>query len=135
MHALFPALLSLVAALALAAEYPTPNPTFDAQPYTTWAEEKVRDSRKAKVYVPFTAEDGSSDMISIFRLDLVGTDYERGYAHGYLLAHGKHSCEPFGHRDESEYHIPFVLLFIQRSSNFRAHSSTSTLFKRSWAST
>ncbi len=71
-----------------AAVYPVPNPTFDASAFTTWTGESVGRSRKAKVYVPFTAADGSADMISIFQLDLVGNDYERGYAHGYLLAKG-----------------------------------------------
>lgn len=70
------------------AAYPTPNPTFDALPYTTWSTETVANSRKANVYVPFSSADGTNDMISVFRLDLVGNDYERGYAHGYLLAKG-----------------------------------------------
>ena len=36
--------------------------------------------------VEFTGDDGTQDLVSILRLDLVGNDYERGYAHGYLLA-------------------------------------------------
>ena len=84
------ALLTTLAAVnsVASADYPAPNPTYDAQQYTTWSDKTVGKSRKAKVYVPFTAADGSQDMISIYRLDLVGNDYERGYAHGYLLAKG-----------------------------------------------
>jgi hypothetical protein len=84
------ALLATLAAIggAVATDYPVPLPTYEASAYTTWQDETVALSRKAKVYVPFTAADGSDDMISVFRLDLVGNDYERGYAHGYLMAKG-----------------------------------------------
>ena len=84
-------LLSVLAAIGcvVGTEYPAPNPTYEASAYTQWSTEKVANSRKANVYVPFTATDGSSDMISVYRLDLVGNDYERGYAHGYLMARGK----------------------------------------------
>lgn len=75
-------------ASAGAAVYPAPNPTFDASSFTTWTGESVGKSRRANVYVPFTAADGSADMISVMQLDLVGNDYERGYAHGYLMAKG-----------------------------------------------
>ena len=68
--------------------FPAPNPTFPANAGTEWSGVTVGNSRKALVYVPFTAADGSADMISVTRLDLIGTDYERGYAHGYLLAKG-----------------------------------------------
>lgn len=71
-----------------ATDYPTPGPTYDASSYTTWEDKTVANSKKAKIYVPFTAADGSEDMVSIYRLDLVGNDYERGYAHGYLMAKG-----------------------------------------------
>lgn len=100
------ALLSTFAAIntVVSTDYPVPNPTYEATQYTTWSDQTVGKSRKAKVYVPFTASDGSQDMISIYRLDLVGTDYERGYAHGYLLAKGW--CELVIH------HIFIVLLFI-----------------------
>ena len=40
----------------------------------------------APVLVEFTGDDGTQDLVSILRLDLVWNDYERGYAHGYLLA-------------------------------------------------
>jgi hypothetical protein len=83
---LFPVLF---ATAAVSVDYPPANPTFDATSFTSWTDEEVRSSRKAKVYVPFTAADGSSDMVSVLRLDLVGNDYERGYAHGHLLAKGK----------------------------------------------
>ena len=83
------ALLSALAATGVAAavDYPVPLPTYEASDYTQWSS-SVRQSKKAKVNVPFTAADGSSDMIDIFRLDLVGNDYERGYAHGFLMAKG-----------------------------------------------
>ena len=88
----FCAFLSLLGILSVwAADYPAPNPTFDAGLFTTWTGEAVRASRRAKVFVPFTASDGTSDMVSMLRLDLVGNDYERGYAHGYLMARGTHS--------------------------------------------
>ena len=77
-------LISLVNVAAV--DYKEPPPTFEAATYTSWNNETINDSSKAKIYVPFTAEDGSNDMVSVLRLDLVGTDYERGYAHGYLLA-------------------------------------------------
>lgn len=82
-------LLSALAAVGTiaAVDYPVPNPTFEASQYTKWSS-TVNGSKKARVNVPFTAADGSSDFIDIFRLDLVGNDYERGYAHGYLMTKG-----------------------------------------------
>jgi hypothetical protein len=82
-------LLSALAAIGgiAATDYPAPNPTYNAIDFTKWSK-TVQQSKKAKINVPFTAADGSTDMIDIFRLDLVGTDYERGYAHGYLMAKG-----------------------------------------------
>ena len=88
MRVLFSTFCALAAlGTAVAATYPDPSPTFDANTYTTWTD-SVAKSKKGKIYVPFTAADGSSDMVSIYKLDLVGNDYERGYAHGYLMAHG-----------------------------------------------
>jgi hypothetical protein len=84
------ALLSLAALTSVVAtDYPPAQPTFDAKTYTTWERRGVANSKRGQVYVPFTADDGSSDYLSIFRLDLVGNDKERGYAHGYLMARGK----------------------------------------------
>lgn len=82
-------LLSTLAAVGTVAaiDYPAPNPTYEASQFTKWSN-TIHGSRKAKVNVPFTAADGSSDFVDIFRLDLVGNDYERGYAHGYLMAKG-----------------------------------------------
>ena len=40
----------------------------------------------APVLEEFTGDDGTQDLVSILRLDLVWNDYERGYAHGYLFA-------------------------------------------------
>lgn len=91
-----PVLASLAAISGIAAtDYPAPNPTFEASSYTTWDEKTVANSKKAKIYVPFTAADGSEDMISVYRLDLVGNDYERGYAHGYLMAKGEKDHQKF----------------------------------------
>jgi hypothetical protein len=86
--AVFLAALAAVSGVA-ATDYPTPGATYEASAYTAWEEKTVANSKKAKIYVPFTAADGSEDMVSIYRLDLVGNDYERGYAHGYLMAKGK----------------------------------------------
>jgi len=79
--------VSVLAALgcALATDYATPGATFEAKDFTEWSL-KMGDSSKASINVPFTAADGSSDFVAIQRLDLVGTDRERGYAHGYLMA-------------------------------------------------
>lgn len=78
----------LLSSVALSAVYPDPPPTFEASKYTTWDELTVKGSSKAKINVEFTGADGSPDSISMTQLDLVGDDYQRGYAHGYLLAHG-----------------------------------------------
>jgi len=66
--------------------YQTPPPTFNAKNFTTWSNRAINGSRRAEVLVQFTADDGTKDMVSILRLDLLGNDYERGYAHGFLLA-------------------------------------------------
>lgn len=44
-------------------------------------------SKVGEIYIPFTAEDGSSDFVQMSRLDLVGDARTRGYDHGYLMAH------------------------------------------------
>lgn len=89
-------LLSTLAAVGAVAavDYPVPNPTYEASQFTKWTS-TIKGSKKAKVNVPFTAADGSSDFVDIYRLDLVGNDYERGYAHGYLMAKGTSSLPVF----------------------------------------
>jgi len=83
------ALLALFAILgsaqALKNTYPTPGETFESKAYTTWSKRVVGKSRRADIVYPFTASDGSSDSVSMIRLDLVGSVYDRGFAHGKLL--------------------------------------------------
>lgn len=81
-------ILAAVAVLncAVATEYQTPPPTFEAKQYTVWSGKTINNSKRGEIYVPFTAADGSSDMVSVLRVDLVGDNKQRGYAHGYLLA-------------------------------------------------
>jgi len=62
--------------------YPTPQGTYDAKSFTTWDKIHVKGSRRGNIYVPV----GSDDFVSMTRLDLVGNSYDRGYAHGALLA-------------------------------------------------
>jgi len=78
-------ILALGCALALKGNYPTPPPTFEAKDWTKWDLRKSGKSRRANIDVKFQAADGSDDYISMTRLDLVGTAYERGYAQGQLL--------------------------------------------------
>eukprot|EP01040_Poterioochromonas_malhamensis_P020470 gene20470-24437_t len=78
-------LLALIAYMAAATDYPTPGATFAAKDYTVWQHRKVQNSRRADVTVNFKAADGSDDYIHLFRLDMVGNPYERGFAHGALL--------------------------------------------------
>lgn len=85
-------LLALIAYMAAATDYPTPGATFAAKDYTVWQRRKVQNSRRADVTVNFKAADGSDDSIHLFRLDMVGTPYERGFAHGALLTKGKLAC-------------------------------------------
>lgn len=70
---------------ATAGTYPEPPATFEANAYTTWDQVGVAGSRKAEIYVPFTAADGSSDFVRTQKLDLIGDGHARGYAHGYLM--------------------------------------------------
>jgi hypothetical protein len=39
--------------------------------------------------VDFTDPEGNADYVYLFRVDLVGDAYNRGYGHGYLLHKGK----------------------------------------------
>lgn len=58
---------------------------FEASSYTTWYG-IFEKSRIANILVPFKGQDGTSDSVSMKRLDLVGDEYNRGRAHGALLA-------------------------------------------------
>lgn len=85
---MFYGIVIIVAIICVACgEYAEPPPTLDPQPHTTWSQVKVGESRKADINIPFTATDGTSDFVAMLRLDLVAdSGYDRGYAHGYLLA-------------------------------------------------
>jgi hypothetical protein len=85
-------LIPFIAASAISAksisEYQTPPPIFDPSTYTTWVQEVTTTgglSRKSLIDVPFKSEDGSDDNVHMYRVDLVGNTYERGFAHGALL--------------------------------------------------
>jgi len=89
--ATFVGLLAVVATLAGAVktDYPTPAATYEARDFTKWNLHKVGKSRKALVDVKFPAADGSEDYVTVTRLDLVGSAYDRGYAQGQLLHEGE----------------------------------------------
>eukprot|EP00349_Pseudokeronopsis_sp_Brazil_P006323 CAMPEP_0202971564 /NCGR_PEP_ID=MMETSP1396-20130829/28371_1 /ASSEMBLY_ACC=CAM_ASM_000872 /TAXON_ID= /ORGANISM="Pseudokeronopsis sp., Strain Brazil" /LENGTH=464 /DNA_ID=CAMNT_0049701063 /DNA_START=25 /DNA_END=1419 /DNA_ORIENTATION=+ len=78
-------LLALIAYLAAATDYPPAGPTFAAKDYTVWSRRKVQNSRLADITVNFKATDGSDDSVHLYRLDMVGTPYERGFAQGSLM--------------------------------------------------
>lgn len=85
--ALLAAVLSVATSLAQGNnKYPAPQPTFDADAYTTWHKLPAKKSRRADVQVRFQDAQGQEDYINLFRLDLVGDAYERGYAHGHLMS-------------------------------------------------
>ena len=76
----------LVAVLiATSVAYNTPGETFQASGYTKWDYKRVSGSKRAEVYVPFMDQNANQDYIKLFRLDLVGDAYARGFAHGALL--------------------------------------------------
>lgn len=76
--------LSMVA-LAQATDYPPAPPTFQAKDYTTWAKLRHEKSKRADINVRYTNTAGEADYVDLFRVDLVGDAYNRGYGHGYLL--------------------------------------------------
>lgn len=88
MFAALVVLLALIAYVAAATNYPTPGATYEAKDFTVWQRRKVQNSRLADVTVNFKAADGSDDSLHLYRLDLVGSPYERGFAHGALLTKG-----------------------------------------------
>jgi hypothetical protein len=80
------AVLSSLSAV-FAANYKAPPPTFEAKQYTVWNNlKRAGSSRRAEIGIDFKAEDGSDDFVHMYRLDLVGSAYERGYGHGFLLS-------------------------------------------------
>lgn len=70
---------------SLCLEYPPPPQQLDPTDFTDWSQ-TYGESRRADIHVPFTNEDGSDDFVRLYRLDLVGNAYERGFAHGALMA-------------------------------------------------
>lgn len=81
--------LAITCAQVIATDYKDPPQTFQANLFTAWesSDEKVGSSKRGGVNVQFDADDGSSDYVSLIRLDIVETDpYKRGYAQGFLLA-------------------------------------------------
>jgi len=75
-----------VAALGLvqvAADYKTPPPILE--PVTEWYG-RYQNSRVGKITGSFTDSDGNADSVHMYRLDLVGNTYERGFAYGALMA-------------------------------------------------
>ena len=78
-----------VLALTSATDYPEPPPTFQASEYTTWKTLRHDKSKRADINVAYTDAAGNPDTVDIFRVDLVGDAYNRGYGHGFLLHRGK----------------------------------------------
>jgi len=65
--------------------FPIQPPTFNANEFTSWGDKSVLGCRRADINVPFTNNDGEDDNIHMIRLDLIGSSYDRGFAHGSLL--------------------------------------------------
>lgn len=78
-------LVLLVVLSAASISFPVQPPTFDASEYTTWGDASVLGSRRSDINIPFKGSDGDDDNIHMIRLDLIGSSYNRGYAHGALL--------------------------------------------------
>lgn len=66
--------------------YPEPQPTFEANKWTSWERKNVGGSRRGKIDVQFNDANGNPDYIKMVRLDLIGDAHARGFAHGALLA-------------------------------------------------
>lgn len=90
-----------------ATNYKTPPEVLYPQQYTTWIR-KHENSRLGYIDIPFyNKEEQTDDNVHLYRLDLVGkSDYERGYAHGSLLA--KEIVE-FVDIQLSKYYMSFFL--------------------------
>lgn len=80
-----PALAVLAASGVAATDYPTPPQILDPSVGTSWVQ-TVDQSRKALIDVPFVDETGATDNVHCYRLDLVGSVHDRGFAHGALMA-------------------------------------------------
>lgn len=67
------------------AQYQIPPQQLDPTPFTEWSQ-TYGESKRADIHVPFVNEDGTDDFVRLYRLDLVGNAYEKGFAHGALMA-------------------------------------------------
>jgi hypothetical protein len=89
-------LVLLAVPVVRSADYKAPPPTFEAKDFTKWDNiKRSGKSRRADIHVDYKAEDGSDDFVHLYRLDLVGNAYDRGYAQGYLMAKGMPSSISF----------------------------------------
>jgi hypothetical protein len=123
-------LIVAVVAVVCATNYPVAAPTFEAKDYTTWHKTMVKKSKRADIRVDFKAADGSDDYVSMTRVDLVGNVYDRGYAHGYLLAKGECQYQinpPSKCLEQKQFTFisNFFLFSFQKSSSLLAQSSPS----------
>mmetsp|Transcript_57634 Transcript_57634/g.125365 ORF Transcript_57634/g.125365 Transcript_57634/m.125365 type:complete len:462 (+) Transcript_57634:20-1405(+) len=76
---------ALLAASASATDYPEPPQILDPSVGTTWVGSSLS-SRKALVDVPFVDQNGEADNVHCYRLDLVGSIHDRGFAQGAMMA-------------------------------------------------
>ena len=68
--------------------FPAVQKFFQASEYTKFDDSMdVAGSRRGMINVDFKDENGNDDYINLFRVDLIGTNQQRGFAHGALLAH------------------------------------------------
>lgn len=65
--------------------YDAPPEIFESSEYTQLIG-KHGESTKYKIVVPFTGPDGSADEVAMKKVHLVGDEYNRGVAHGAMLA-------------------------------------------------
>jgi hypothetical protein len=67
-------------------DFPEAQMSFEADRFSSFEDGDVHGSRKGMINVNFKDAQGEDDYINLFRLDLIGTSKERGFAHGALLA-------------------------------------------------
>mmetsp|Transcript_42422 Transcript_42422/g.92310 ORF Transcript_42422/g.92310 Transcript_42422/m.92310 type:complete len:460 (+) Transcript_42422:25-1404(+) len=72
-----------VTANALKTDYQEPPPILTSP--TEWTG-SYENSRVGKISAAFTDSEGNQDSVNIYRLDLVGTTKERGFAYGAMMA-------------------------------------------------
>lgn len=97
--------LALFCAGVTATEYQTPPQILDPATGTNWVD-TVLDSRKAMIDIPFVDATGGDDNVHCYRLDLVGSIHDRGFAQGALMA--KEIVE-FVNVKLNEYYISMVM--------------------------